>query len=167
MSYGRLFASQRELKSESKGCIGSSPSRKTRRLFPWAKRSRVGVVAVTAVGIAQPAGKGRLIRHTSAERSPPVAHSRLGSLCFMRRWRRTPLSMTVTTLAIASATLAGSLARAVDDGGRGRHLYRGGELWAAGGLGADGGMDRPAERSVCHHRELLSRMGHTMRWAAR
>jgi hypothetical protein len=77
--------------------------------FPWAKRTPgSGVLAVIAVGIALLAGW--LTGHTSAGAIAAGSAFTVGFAVFHEALASVLLSMTVTTLCIASATLAGSLA---------------------------------------------------------
>ncbi len=76
--------------------------------FPWAKRTPgSGVVAVIAVGIALLVGW--LTGHTSAGAIAAGSAFTVGFAVFHEALASVLLSMTVTTLGIASATLAGSL----------------------------------------------------------
>ncbi len=76
--------------------------------FPWAKRTPgSGVVAAVAVGIALLVGW--LTGHTSAGAIAAGSAFTVGFAVFHEALASVLLSMTVTTLGIASATLAGSL----------------------------------------------------------
>jgi len=78
-------------------------------LFPWVKRTPgSGVVAVVAVGIALLVG--RLTGHTSAGAIAAGSAFTVGFAVFHEALASVLLSMAVSTLGIASATLAGSLA---------------------------------------------------------
>ena len=78
-------------------------------LFPWSKRTPwPGVVAVIAVGIALLVGW--LTDHKSAGAIAAGAAFTVGFAVFHEALASVLLSMTVTTLGLASATLAGSLA---------------------------------------------------------
>src|ERR1700753_1708177 len=78
-------------------------------LFPWSKRTPLpGVVAVLAVGIALLVGG--LTDHRSAGAIAAGSAFTVGFAVFHEALASVLLSMMVTTLSLASATLVGSLA---------------------------------------------------------
>lgn len=106
-SYSALFASGGELCGVGMRHKLFTLSEDT-TTFPWAKRTPgSGAVAMIAVGIALLVGW--LTGHTSAGAIAAGSAFTVGFAVFHEALASVLLSMTVTTLGIASATLAGSL----------------------------------------------------------